>query len=252
MEITLLDIFSVSVFGLLSGFVGSQVGGGGLISLPVLLFIGLSSPTAVATNRFAALFLNLSAAIQYFKKKKLDLKHMLFLTPVVIGGSVLGANLILNIDELLLKKVIAFSLVFLLVFTLYKKKLGLKDRQLELKWGHFFMLSVMVAIIGIYGGLIGIAATSFLSFLFVFYGQSFTQAMGYALFLSVFLSLAASAVYVWSDMIIYSLAIPQAIAVSIGAWFGARFAIEKGNKWVKYLFVILVLVFVAKLLMEVY
>ena len=177
---------------------------------------------------------------------------MLFLTPVVIVGSVVGANLILNIDESLLKKVIAFSLIFLLIFTLYKKKLGLKDKKLDLKSGHFVVLSIMVAIIGIYGGLIGIAATSFLSFLFVFYGQSFTQAMGYALFLSVFLSLAASAIYVWNDMIIYSLAIPQAIAVSIGAWFGSRFAIQKGNKWVKYLFVALVVVFVGKLLSEVY
>ncbi|MBU0981649.1 TSUP family transporter [Patescibacteria group bacterium] len=244
-----MDILFVSLAGLIAGFIGAQVGGGGLITLPVLIFLGLTAPVAVATNRFAAVFLCSVASLQYLKSEKVRFARIAPLAALATIGSLLGAQFVLELEEAFLEKIIAGLLVVLLFVLLAEKNLGLKDRIFKPSRSGYLFMCLVCLVMGIYAGFIGIAAASLIAFSFVLVGQSYSQGMGEALIICTFTSVAATAVFLFQDAVVLHLAVPQAISVGIGAFLGSRFAIKKGNKWVKYLFVVMVVVFAIKLML---
>jgi len=246
------DIIIVSITGLVGGFIGAQVGGGGLITLPVLLFLGLNPIVAVATNRFSALFLNLSATLNYLKNKKIDLKAVLPFTIVSLIGSAIGVKIILSIDPQLLEKIIAGMLILLMLVVFYKKEIGMFEREIHISKKSLLGFLFVAFLLGIYGGSIGIASTTFLLLLFILQGKSFISGMAYSLFITTLISAFATLIFMLNGVILYSLAIPQAISVSIGAWIGSSFAIKKGNQWVKRLFIVIVTLTIIKLFADVY
>ena len=54
MELDLLNVIIIIFFGFVGAFINATVGGGGLITLPALLSVGLPPSAAIATNKLAA------------------------------------------------------------------------------------------------------------------------------------------------------------------------------------------------------
>ncbi len=71
------------VFGFLAAFIDSVVGGGGLIGLPALLFVGLSPAAAVATNKLAGTMGSLTSTITFYRSGKMDFKTVAKFFPLV-------------------------------------------------------------------------------------------------------------------------------------------------------------------------
>jgi len=91
--VPLTDIALVLLTGVVSGFVNIVGGGGSLISMPVLIFLGLPSAVANGTNRVALMVQSL-VAIGYFRQKGFfypKLSLMLGI-PALVGSSA-GARL---------------------------------------------------------------------------------------------------------------------------------------------------------------
>ena len=245
-----LEIIIVFITGLFGGFMGSQAGGGGILTLPVLLFLGLPAPVAIATNRVGSLFLTISGGFQYVKSGKIKIKYVLPFVAFAVAGALIGANIVLQIDEIFLKRIIAFILIAVIVLALYEKNLGLHDHVMRTSKNGKIELAVLIFVISIYAGSIGVASGTILALLFVLFGQSFTQGMGYSLAVGFTTCLAATIFFMISGVVVYELAIPLALGFASGAWMGARYAIHKGNKWVKYLFIVIATVFTMKILFE--
>lgn len=249
------DTYSIIIIiaaNLVAGFIGAQVGGGGMISLPVLLLLGIKAPNAVAISKFADIFLNSAGAIQYLKNKKIPFRPAILFGAVCTIGGIIGAFITLNFDDLLLKKIISIILIFIFFLIIFKNQIGLIDQKYSLKKKHLFFLLPILLMAGIYGGAVGIATTTFLLLFFVFQGQSFSQSMGFSLFISFLVALSSSIIFIANGAVIFKYAIPQAIASGIGAYLGAKFAIKKGNVWVKGLFIVIVSIFIIKLIIESY
>lgn len=250
MHIDLIGITVIVFANIFAGFIGGQVGGSGMITLPVLLFLGLSTSSAIATMKFSDIFTNLSAAIQYLKKKKFQLKNAVVFGIVCAIGGVIGAYITITINETLLKQIIIGAILALLIFTIFKKEAGLKDRKYIIKRKHLFLLIPVLFVIGIYGGAIGMATPTFLAFFFILQGQSFTQSMGMAVFIGFLISVGSVIMFLLDGTIVFMYAIPQAIASAIGAYLGSHYAIKRGNTWVKILFISVASVFLIKLILE--
>ena len=84
-------IIILMCFGFLAAFIDSVVGGGGLISLPALMFTGLSPSAAVATNKLAGTMGSLTSTITFYRSGKIDLKSVLKFFPLVFISSMIGA-----------------------------------------------------------------------------------------------------------------------------------------------------------------
>ena len=92
MEITLNIILIIIAFGFLAAFIDAVVGGGGLISTPALLAIGMP-PLALGTNKLASSFGSLTSAIKFIRSGKVDLNIVLKLFPFVFIFAAGGASL---------------------------------------------------------------------------------------------------------------------------------------------------------------
>src|ERR1700679_3532584 len=114
MTIEHLIISFLAGFG--SGFVGAATGGAGLISIPALIFLGLSPSSAIATNAFASFGMVTSAVPKYAKAKQLRLKPVLKLIPLTIAGGFIGSKLLVHVhvDDTIFSVVIGVIMLVLI------------------------------------------------------------------------------------------------------------------------------------------
>lgn len=130
MDIDLFSITALFFFGFIGAFINSVVGGGGLITLPALLFVGLPPATAIATNKLAASLGNFTSMMTFLRAGKIDIKMLGPIVPFVFIGSMLGAFTVHHVDSEILRPLVLFLLIGVLIYTFIKKDLGkVKDGE---------------------------------------------------------------------------------------------------------------------------
>jgi len=231
------------ISGVVVGFVNTLAGGGSAISLSVLMMMGLSPSMANGTNRIAIIMQNLAAVSSFKKQKVLDTRKSLLLSIPAVLGSFMGAWLAVDIQKEIFEKIIGLVLIVMLVFMFYKPKnwvqenTDLVNRSLTWKQYSLFFL------IGIYGGFIQVGVGYFLlAALVLGAGYELVKANA-AKVLIVLLYLASSVfVYVYHDLINYSMGFTLAIGTVIGALIASRIAVKKGAKFIRW-FILVIIVF---------
>ena len=233
--------------GLVGGFVGSQVGGGSLITLPALLFIGLPPVLAIGTNVISGWLINIVAVFEYWKTANIKIRHIIPISAWAFGGSLVGASLVLNIEKELLARIVAilFIGIIILVFVEPREK---KDKKIRLTIAKRTIAGGIAFVLGIYGGFFGASVTTLFVFLFTYImGRSLIHAVADAVTVAAVLHIGAFIVFAQNGNINYVLAIPLAIGAVIGSYIGARTALTFGSKWLRWLLVGVVVILVAKL-----
>lgn len=112
----------IFIIGIISGFLGATVGSGGMITVPVLLFLGFPPNVAVATNKAGNIGCFLSAVKEYWKNKKIDWNIAIPLSAIMIIGSIIGTQIIVRLDTGFLEKLIAIVILIFLPFLFLSKK----------------------------------------------------------------------------------------------------------------------------------
>lgn len=108
---TIIEIIVTILLGTAAGFINTFAGGGSMLVVPFLIFIGLPANVANATNRIAILLQNVVSVNGFKQKKILDFKtDSKLLLPVALG-SIAGAFIAVDINEEIFKKVIAGLLI---------------------------------------------------------------------------------------------------------------------------------------------
>src|SRR5699024_5815950 len=111
-----LSVFMILVIGFFAGLMNTMAGGGSLLTLPLLIFMGLPSSVANGTNRIAVFVQSITASQNFYKKGYVDKKlAILFGIPATIGSFV-GANLAIQISERTFNIVLAVIMVIAVVF----------------------------------------------------------------------------------------------------------------------------------------
>lgn len=109
--------FFIAVFaaGTAAGFLNVVAGGGSLITLPILLFLGLPAATANGTNRIAILAQNIAAVASFRRQGFSDARTGLTLAAVTLPGAVAGAFIAVRISETAFRAALATVLVLAVV-----------------------------------------------------------------------------------------------------------------------------------------
>ena len=95
--------------GFIAAFIDSTVGGGGLISTPALLALGLPVNFALGTNKLAASMGGLMSVFSFWRAGKINQKVAISLMPLSFLGSALGAYVVYLLPEQLMKNVIVLG-----------------------------------------------------------------------------------------------------------------------------------------------
>ena len=248
-----LELLSNLWYGLplafLAGFIDAIAGGGGTITLPALLLMGLSPVQASATNKLLAIFGSSSASLTFWRQGKVDVALVKRLGPIALLGSVLGASLILGFKNAELFRILVAVLVVgvgLLVLT--NRKMGFENRYAGLSPRVWWIGGLGVLVIGVYDGFFGPGTGTFLMFLFVsFLRFDFIMGTGNAKVINFMTNLGAFLTLVFTGNMLFLLGIPMGIANALGAWVGARAAILKGSAFIKIIYAFIIVLVVLRL-----
>ncbi|MFC1799549.1 sulfite exporter TauE/SafE family protein [Candidatus Eisenbacteria bacterium] len=230
----------VAACGLVVSIFSVSVGGTALVMVPLLIFLGLDPRTAVASNRFAILFLSTSGALTFMRSVPLPQPKVIaaHIVPVV-AGAFLGAILVMMTAQGTIRVVVAVATIVVALLLLLKRNVGVEPAAEPAGRGRVLLSLALVFPLSIYGGYFGGGYAAMLTYLLVFVlGLTFLQAVAATRMLSVFMAASASILLGTRGVIDFSVAIPLAAAYIIGGRIGARIAIRKGNRWVKTLFVL--------------
>lgn len=232
--------------GFVASFIDSVVGGGGLISLPSLLMVGLPPTMALGTNKMASVMGSFTSTLSFLRSGKIDLKIIRWQFPLSFFGSALGVYTVQQIPSQFLKPLVVVMLLAVTVYTFTKKNWGDVSTYRGVSGRTAWLSGLAAAGIGFYDGFFGPGAGSFFIFCFLMVGFDFVVAAGNAKALNFASNIAAVLAFAYFGSIQYAYAIPMGIAMILGALAGSRLAIRKGAAYVRPLFLFMSVILIGK------
>lgn len=237
--------------GLVGGFVGSEVGAGALITVPVLLFLGLSPAAAVATSALSAWLINAVASFDYWRSGVIQKQLVWRLAPFALVGAVIGAQLIVSIDERTASGIVAvlFAFVFLVLFAVARTKgAGLRAGSMAFDAGRKALAAAFAFGLGVYGGFFTVGVTTLFVIMFVYVlRRNFVQAAADSVFVSTIFLAGSLITFIIDGIIEWQFAVPLALGSVIGAHIGTRTALRYGSGWLRGLVALVVVTVVVQL-----
>lgn len=230
-----------------AGIMNTLAGGGGMLAVPLLIFLGLPATVANGSYRVAVTLQNVFAVAGFQRQGVRVIRPALWLLVPVLLGAAAGVWLAVDINEQAFRKVLAGVLLVMLVPLLTKRsragRVGLE--ALSAKW-----LAPAAFGLGFYGGFIQIGV-GFL-FLAVFAGAlglDLMRSNAVKVFLVLGYSLLAVVLFTWGDRLEWKPALALAAGNATGGWIGAHLAVSKGERFLRWAVALAAVVFAVKLWM---
>jgi uncharacterized membrane protein YfcA len=237
--------------GFVAAFIDSVVGGGGLITLPALLFAGLPPGIALGTNKLASTMSSLTSTSSFLLAGKIDFRLVRWLFPLSFAGAIGGTYLVKQIPSEFLRPLVAILLVVITIYSLLKKNWGVSSTFTNLQGMKAVGIGIGAMVIGFYDGFFGPGTGSFLIFMFLMVGLDFVGASANSKVLNLASNLASLITFSLLSSVNIYYGLPMGIAMIAGALVGSQVAIRKGAAYVKPLFIIVTALLISKQLWNV-
>lgn len=244
------DYLLIVVIGLITGSINTVAGGGSLITLPVLIFMGMPSVIANATNRVAILVQNLFAMRGFASKQvKLPMPYAIYLGIASLVGGLIGAKLAIDIADDLFRRILAVVMVVAVVFTVLGNRARMKTDDTErLSPLRQVIGTAGFLLLGIYGGFlqagIGLLMIAMLSQLNRF---TLVKTNYIKVFTGLLYTIVAVGLFAWEGKIDWIPGLVLAAGQGFGAWYTSRWSVEKGDVWIRRILVVVVIALALKL-----
>jgi len=237
--------------GLVAGFVDSIAGGGGLIALPVLLSFGLDPRHALGTNKLQGTFGTASASWHHARAGTLTFRDCLRGFVLSLLGATLGALTVQQLDPSFLRRAIPILLLGVAIYTLLKPRLGAEDLQPRMARGAFDL--GFGVLLGFYDGFFGPGAGTFWTMAFMLgLGFNMTRATGYARVMNFASNLGSLVLFLCGGNVCFVAGLTMGLGQVLGAKMGSRMVIARGTKFIRPVFISVVIVLTLKLLYDAY
>lgn len=225
--------------GLIAGTVDAIAGGGGLISLPVLLGVGIPPHLALGTNKLQSSCGTFMAAHSYYRQGLIDKNKLIVGLICTLLGALSGAITIQMMSGNLLQKMIPILLFFILIYTVFTPRFGKVEQPPKINERTFFVIFGLI--LGFYDGFLGPGVGSFWVFAFMFFaGFNLIKATAYTKVFNLNTNLVALVCFAMGGNIDYRVGLCMAAGQLIGGYLGARLAIKKGAEIIRPIFILVV------------
>lgn len=234
------------VAGVFAGLVDSIAGGGGIISLPVLLNLGLPVPMALGTNKFQACFGSVSATFHYARAGWIDWRACRAGILATALGAVAGALAVRAIDGRILEKIMPWLLGAIVVYSIFRPQVGAADHPPKLKAGVFFTAFGLV--LGFYDGFFGPGTGSFWTIaLITVQGCNFLKATALTKLMNATSNVASLVLFAAAGQVDYAAGAVMGAGQFAGAKLGTGLVIKKGARFIRPIFLTMVVLTVLRL-----
>jgi uncharacterized membrane protein YfcA len=239
------------LFGLamLAGLIDAIAGGGGLITVPLLLWVGLSPVEALATNKAQAVWGSFAATANFVRQRTIDLRTAIWAVACTFGGAASGALLVQHLGSDLLARLVPLLLIAFALYFLFSPRVSDIDSEHRIST-NAFALTIGTAV-GFYDGFFGPGTGTFFAMAYVaLLGYGLRRATAHAKLLNFTSNLAALLFFLIGGHVIWTLALIMAAGQLAGGWLGAHLVLRHGAPLIRPVLVIASLAVSLKLLLD--
>jgi uncharacterized membrane protein YfcA len=235
--------------GVAAGFLNVVAGGGSLLSVPMMLFLGLPGPVANGSNRISIIAQNVVAVRTFLRRGFSDFRLSLTLTACAIPGAVLGALVGVELSGEWFDRVLALIMIGVLVLMQFDSGGSRAVRppmtRRRLWAGHALMFGA-----GAWGGFIQIGVGFILMpILHRVMGLDLVRTNMHKVFIALCFNVVALAIFASAVSIHWTFGLALAAGNALGGYLGAHVSVGGGEVWIRRIFTAVLLLFIAKLLL---
>ena len=234
--------------GILSGIINVLAGGGSLITLPLLIFMGLPSPVANATNRLG-IFMQNTFAVRGFKSKGVRVFPFAYYIAIsACLGSLLGSLYAVDIPDELFNRILAIVMVTVMIIIVRKPKFSADDLEENFSKKKIWLSVVIFFFVGIYGGFMQ-AGVGFpmIAALIAVHALPMAKVNSIKVFVALCYTAISLAVFIYNDIIDWKIGLTLAAGNAIGGWFTSRWSVGIPDKYIRGFLLVIVSVLAIKL-----
>ncbi|MGH1427580.1 MAG: sulfite exporter TauE/SafE family protein [Arenicella sp.] len=243
-----LQLGILVLVGVLAGFLNVMAGGGSMLVLPIMVFMGIPGNIANGTNRIAMLAQNLTAATTFYKKGVSNFRLSVSLAVCALPGALVGAYLGTQIEGKSFNLILAGVMIVVMAMMIFAPK-PTENNNLEiprnrLLIGHFLMLFV-----GFWGGFI-MAGVGFIMIAVMnkVMGIDLVSSNAHKVLIEIVFTVFALAIFASQLQLLWLAGLFLGLGNAIGGWFGAHYQTEKGGDVVRKILYVVLAVFIIKLI----
>ncbi|MCA8887490.1 MAG: sulfite exporter TauE/SafE family protein [Parvularculaceae bacterium] len=247
MDIELPKLALLFAAGVAAGWVNTLAGGGSMLAVPIMVFLGMPGPVANGTNRIGVIAQNIASVLAFFRKGFSDFKLSASLALCASVGAYFGAHVGVKLDGVWFERTLALIMLAIMVVMLTDAgqkpaRTGGKARNLVL--GHVLFIAA-----GFWGGFIQIGVGLIqLPILNRVMGIDLVRANMHKVFVALVFSIVSLGVFAANVEIEWALGVALAAGYAIGGWVGANASIHGGEKLIKRVFYLALVAMAVKLL----
>ena len=242
----LAGIIILFAVGAVAAFINVNAGGGSSLTLPVLIFLGLDPTVANGTNRVAIIFQNISAVHSFKTEKFFELKNSLILSALTLPGAIAGAIIAVEIDDDLFQKILAVVMILIIITMLIpNKKTDQTNSDFTIDW----KIVIAMIVVGFYGAFIQVGVGFLLMAAFQYLMKlDLIRVNMHKVFVVLVFTVPALIVFILTDNINWYYGLTLSAGNAFGGWWGAKLSVKKGEKLIKVVLIVAILIMAIKLL----
>lgn len=232
--------------GALAAFLNVNAGGGSTLTLPALIFLGLDPTMANGTNRLGILVQNAAAVYSFKQEKFYELKNSLILSALTLPGAIAGALLAVKLEDKVFQNILAVVMIFIVITMLIpKKKTKQENNDITLDWKTIISLLA----VGFYGGFIQVGVGFLLMATFQnLMKLNLIKVNMHKVFVVFVYTIPAFLIFIFTNNVDWYYGLILSAGTAFGAWWGVKLSIKKGEKFIKVVLIIAILIMALKLL----
>jgi uncharacterized membrane protein YfcA len=242
-------LISILTVGIVAGFLNTVAAGGSLLTLPMLIFLGLPAAVANGSNRIGLVFQSMVAVWSFRRKGFFDWKLSILLGIPAVIGSIIGANLAIVTSDELFNKILAGIMLVVLWLTIKpSRKRNETETEVKLSSTRLIIAMILFFFVGIYGGFIQAGVGFFImGAMSMITRMSLLKINSIKVFVVGLYMIASLVIYIYKGQVNWEMGLTLALGNGIGAWIGSTFAVSKGEKWIKWILALVIVIMAFKL-----
>ncbi len=243
-----IQYVALLLVGLVAGIINVTAGGGSILTLPALIFIGLDSAVANGTNRVSLIFQNISAVSSFKRGSEVRFKQGVVLALFAIPGAVIGSVVATKISNELFERILGIVLIMVIISMLIPGSISL-DIGAKVNSSRNWLANILFFGIGFYGGFIqvGIGLAIMAVLYHVLRMDLVTVNFNKAVIILIY-TIPALLVFTYSGNVNLKWGLVLAAGSAIGGWVGAHLNIKGGERFIRYFLFVAIMIISLKLL----
>lgn len=232
--------------GAAAGFIDAIAGGGGLVSVPALLWAGLPIPVALGTNKLQSSCGTMLAVIRYTRGGIIPWSKLGLAVAVTFLAAMLGVVAMTHLDKSVLERAVPVLLLSVAIYTALNPQLGAAQRAARMGMVGFAL--VFGGVLGFYDGFFGPGAGSFWMIACVLaLGLDLRAATGTTKALNLTSNVASLLAFASVGLLRWDVGLAMIAGQLLGARLGSGLVLTRGAAIIRPIFIVTAVLLAARL-----